>query len=112
MMMRECDTSAQDSDGYTAAHYAVERDDVEMLKALTMKFHIQTKPISEEKINQIHHNCLRALTIKENRNLTVFMLACFHGSIKCIDYLLTELKINDCHLEVKFQCFFFVLFIK
>ncbi len=98
-MMRGCDTCAQDSDGYTAAHYAVERDDVEMLKALTVRFHSQAKAIPEEQIAAIHGQCLKALTLKEKQGLTVFTLACHHESIKCLDYLI-ENNINDSHLEV------------
>jgi ankyrin repeat protein len=100
LMMRGCDTRAQDSDGYTAAHYAVERDDVEMLKALTVRFYSQVKPIPDEKITLIHGECLQALTLKEKNDLTVFMLACHHESVKCLNYLI-ELNINDSHVEVK-----------
>jgi len=99
-MMRGCNTCSQDSDGYTPAHYAVERDDVEMLKALTVRFHSQAKPIPEERITEIHQQCLKALTLKDKRGLTVFMLACHHESVKCLNYLI-ELNINDSHLEVK-----------
>jgi ankyrin repeat protein len=98
-MMRGCDTCAQDLDGYTAAHYAVERDDVEMLKALTMRFHYQTKMITEERITEIHGQCLKALTLKEKQNLTVFMLASRNEALKSLDYLL-QININDSHLEV------------
>ena len=111
-MMRGCDTCAQDSDGYTAAHYAVERDDVEMLKALTIRFYSQTKPIPEDQIIAIHNQCLKALTIRNKQGLTVFMLACHHESIKCLDYLI-GLNINDCNLEVNYfnLIFFLNLFI-
>ncbi len=98
-MMRGCDTCAQDSDGYTAAHYAVERDDVEMLKALTIRFHSQVKPISDQQITAIHEKSLQALTLKNKQGLTVFMLACHHESLKCLNYLI-ELNLNDCHFEV------------
>ncbi|CAF0860417.1 unnamed protein product [Adineta steineri] len=101
LMLRECDPCAQDIDGYTAAHYAVERDDVEMLKALTLRFHTQAKPISEEKITTIHNKCCKALSLKEKNGLTTFMLACQHESLKCLDYLI-ELNINDSNLEDKF----------
>lgn len=99
MMMRGCDPCAQDIDGYTPAHYAVERDDVEMLKALTVRFHSQARPIPEEQIENTHRECLRALTMKTNQGLTVFMLACHHESLKCLTYLI-ELNVNDTHLEV------------
>jgi ankyrin repeat protein len=99
MMMRGCDTCAQDADGYTAAHYAVERDDVEMLKALTMRFVTQARPISDEQISTIHGQCLKALTLKEKQGLTVFMLACHRESMKCLNYLI-ELKINDSDARV------------
>ena len=98
-MMRGCDTCAQDSDGYTAAHYAAERDDVEMLKALTMRFYSQVKPISEQQTATIHHQCLRALTLKNQAGLTVFMLACHRESLKCLNYLI-ELGLNDSDLQV------------
>ncbi|CAF2103310.1 unnamed protein product [Rotaria magnacalcarata] len=101
LMMRGCDTCAQDLDGYTAAHYAVERDDVEMLKALTLRFHTQAKPIPEERITAIHEQCLKALSVKNNQGLTAFMLACHHESIKCLNYL-NELNINDSNLEDKY----------
>ncbi|CAF1532672.1 unnamed protein product [Adineta steineri] len=101
LMLRECDPCAQDIDGYTAAHYAVERDDVEMLKALTLRFQTQAKPISEEKITTIHNKCCKALSLKEKNGLTTFMLACQHESLKCLDYLI-ELNINDSNLEDKF----------
>ena len=67
LMMRGCDTCMQDIDGYTAAHYAVERDDVEMLKALTMRFHAQVKPIPEEQITAVHERCLKALSVKDKQ---------------------------------------------
>ncbi|CAF0826668.1 unnamed protein product [Adineta ricciae] len=101
LMLRGCDTCAQDNDGYTAAHYAVERDDVEMLKAVTLRIHPQVKPIPEEQIVAIYEQCCRALSIKENNGLTPFMLACQHQSMKCLDYLI-EMNINDCHLQDKF----------
>ena len=98
-MMRSCDTCAQDIDGFTAAHYAVERDDVEMLKALTMRFHTQAKPISEEQISTIHGQCLKALTLKEKEGRSVFMLAAHRESMKCLNYLI-ELNFNDSNLRV------------
>ncbi|CAF2345544.1 unnamed protein product [Rotaria sp. Silwood2] len=100
LMMRGCDTCAQDVDGYTAAHYAVERDDVEMLKALTLRFHSQVKPIPEERITAIHQQCINALSLKDKKGLTVFMLACCRESLKCLNYLI-ELNINDSNLEDK-----------
>src|ERR1700722_15253828 len=69
MLMRSCDPCAQDADGYTAAHYAVERDDVETLKSLTTRFHSQVKPIPETQILTIHEQCLRALSLRENQGL-------------------------------------------
>ncbi|CAF3653798.1 unnamed protein product [Rotaria sordida] len=101
LMMFRCDPCCQDIDGYTAAHYAVERDDAEMLKALTMLIHSQIKIFSEEQTNAIHERCLKALSIREKQGLTVFMLACHHESIKCLDYLL-ELNINDVNLQDNF----------
>lgn len=101
MMMRGCDLTNQDRDGYTAAHYAVERDDVEMLKALTVRFLCRVKPFSNDYIDQIYQQGLKSLTLRNRQGLTVFMLACFHQSIKCLDYLL-DLKINDVHLQDQF----------
>ncbi|CAF2824680.1 unnamed protein product [Rotaria sp. Silwood2] len=101
LLMFGCNPCYQDIDGYTAAHYAVERDDIEMLKALTMCIHSQVKIFSEEQTNAIHQRCLRALSIREKQGLTVFMLACHHESIKCLDYLL-ELNINDANLQDNF----------
>ncbi|CAF0979153.1 unnamed protein product [Rotaria sp. Silwood1] len=101
LLMFECDPCCQDIDGYTAAHYAVERDDVEMLKALTMRIHHQIKIFSEEQTNALYEHCLKALSIREKQGLTVFMLACHHESIKCLDYLL-ELNINDVNVQDNF----------
>lgn len=101
LMMRGCDTCAQDVDGYTAAHYAVERDDVEMLKALTVRFQSQAKPISTEQVAHIHQQCLKALHIKEKRGLSAFMLACQRGSMKCLEYLI-QLNLNDGNCQDNF----------
>ena len=98
-MMRGCDVRVQDSDGYTAAHYTVERDDVEMLKALTMRFSTQVKCFSEQYVNDVYEQGIQALSLRNHQGLTVFMLACYHGSIKCVQYLL-ELNINDAHRKV------------
>jgi len=100
-MMCGCNPCEQDIDGYTAAHYAVERDDVEMLKALTMRFYSELKRFSEQQITAIHERCLKALSIRQNQGLTVFMLGGQYQSIKCLNYLL-ELKINDVNLQVCF----------
>lgn len=100
LLMRESDPCYQDADGYTAAHYAVERDDVEMLKALTVQFSSHTKPLPMEKVIAIHERCLQALSIREKHGLTVFMLACQHASLRCLDYL-HELNLNDVHLTVR-----------
>ena len=100
-MMRGCDSTIQDRDGYTAAHYAVERDDVEMLKALLVRFHSRIKPFSDEYVDQIHQRGLKALSLRNRQGLTVFMLACYHQSLKCLDYLL-ELNINDVQLQDAF----------
>ncbi len=101
LMLRGSDPCAQDSDGYTAAHYAVERDDIEMLKALTLRFYSETKAISEGEITAIHEKCLKSLSLKENQGLTVFMLACQHESLKCLDFLI-GLDINDSNLQVSY----------
>jgi ankyrin repeat protein len=97
--MRECDPCAQDHDGYTPVHYAIERDDVEMLKALTTRFCSDIKLFSNEQINIIHNNCLKAISIRQKQGLTGFMLACYQQSIKCLNYLV-ELQINDVDLQV------------
>ncbi|CAF1366538.1 unnamed protein product [Adineta ricciae] len=101
LLMRECDPCHQDVDGYTAAHYAVERDDVEMLKALTVQFSSHIKPLPMEKVMAIHKRCLQALSRREKHGMTVFMLACQHESLRCLDYL-HELNINDVHLTDNF----------
>jgi ankyrin repeat protein len=103
-MMRGCDTCAQDLDGYTAAHYAAERDDVEMLKALTTHFHSSVNPLPLAQLTMIHEQCLKALTIKNKQGLTVFMLACYRESLKCLNYLI-ELNINDCSQQVVYYCY-------
>ena len=101
VMMRGCEISNQDKDGYTAAHYAVERDDVEMLKALTVRFHCRIKSFSDEYINTVYQRGFNALSLRTGQGLTVFMLACYHQALKCLDYLI-ELKINDVHLHDQF----------
>lgn len=101
LMMREYDFCSQDNDGYTAAHYAAERDDVEMLKALTMKLHSSNKIFSSEQLKNIHVKSLKALTIRQNQGLTVFMLACLRQSFKCLEYLI-QLEINDVNLQDNF----------
>ena len=93
-MMRCCDPCSQDIDGYTAAHYAVERDDLAALQALTMRFSSTTKPFPEHLMLAIHERSLQALSLTTQQGLTVFMLACHHQSLKCLHYLL-ELNIND-----------------
>ena len=103
--MRGIDTCAQDADGYTAAHYAVERDDVEMLKALTVRFQSQAKPISDEQVMNIHQRCLKAPTLKERRGLSAFMLACQRESTKCVNYLI-ELNLNDSSTQVRHSALF------
>jgi ankyrin repeat protein len=105
--MRECDPCCQDIDGYTAAHYAAERDDVEMLKALTTRFYSEIKLFSNEKIITIHERCLKALSIRQKHGLTVFMLCCQYQSIKCLNYLF-ELQINDANLQVKYLIKYFI----
>jgi truncated hemoglobin YjbI len=102
-MMRGCDVGAQDNDEYTAAHYAIERDDIEMLKALTTRFYSQVRPLPEQQVTAIHERCLKALSLKQKQGLTAFMLACQHESMKCINYL-RELDINHVHLEVGLFC--------
>ena len=99
--MRGCDPCAQDQDGYTPVHYAIERDDVEMLKALTARFAAEVKLFSNEQIDTIHSHCLKAISVRQKHGLTGFMLACYQQSIKCLNYLL-ELQINDVDLQVTF----------
>lgn len=98
LIMRGCDPCAQDIDGFTAAHYAAERDDVEMLKAVTVRFQSQAKPISDEQVTEIHQKCLKALTLKDQRGLTAFMIACQRESIKSLNYLI-ELNLNDGNVQ-------------
>ncbi|CAF1180545.1 unnamed protein product [Didymodactylos carnosus] len=88
LLMSGVDPCAQDHDGYTAAHYAVEKDNVEMLKALTVRFHPQVKTFSDRQVYEIHKNCVRALSIRENHGgLIPFMLACYKQSINCARYI-------------------------
>ncbi|CAF1018440.1 unnamed protein product [Adineta steineri] len=98
LLMRGCDPCCQDNDGHTAVHYAVERDDVEMLKALTFRFDSQIKLFPEEAVKAIHERCLKALSIRDKHGLTPFMISCQYESIKCFNYLI-ELKINDANLK-------------
>lgn len=100
--MRGCDPCWQDHDGYTAVHYAIERDDLEIVKALTERFSSELRFFSEQTVNQIHENCLKALSLREKDGLTGFMLASFHQSFKCLNYLL-RLQINDVHLQVNLR---------
>lgn len=97
--MRGCDPCWQDNDGYTAVHYAIERDDVEILKALTVRFCSEMKLFPEETVNSVHDNCLKAISLREKDGMTGFMLACYHQSFKCLNYLLQR-QINDVHLQV------------
>lgn len=100
--MRGCDPCWQDNDGCTAVHYAIERDDVEILKALTVRFNSDVTWFPRETIDAIHEKCLKALTIRQKDGMTAFMLACYHQSLKCLNYLL-QLQINDVHLQVRIQ---------
>jgi len=101
LLMHGCDPCSQDNEGYTAAHYAAERDDVQMLRALTTRFCSQIQLVPEQQATATHELCLKALSIREKHGLTVFMLSCQHQSMKCLNYLL-ELKINDANLQVCF----------
>lgn len=101
-----CDPTHQDHDGYTAAHYVAERDDVETLKALTTPIDSKVKVVSEEKKASLHERCLQALSIQNNQGLTVFMVAVRCESMKCLDYLL-GLNINDANLQVYIIVYFF-----
>ncbi|CAF4412857.1 unnamed protein product [Didymodactylos carnosus] len=87
LLMRNADPCARDRDGYTPAHYAVEKDDVEMLKALTVRFHATIKAIPDTEVNSTHKRCRDALAICENRGMTAFMLACFKQAINCARYI-------------------------
>ncbi|CAF0879898.1 unnamed protein product [Didymodactylos carnosus] len=88
LLMRGADPCAQDKDGYTPAHYAVERDDVEMLKALIVRLHAKVKAFSDREVSKIHERCQEALIIRENRGgMTPFMLACFKQAINCARYI-------------------------
>ncbi|CAF0841104.1 unnamed protein product [Adineta steineri] len=101
LLMHGCDPCCQDNDGHTAVHYAVERDDLEMLKALTTCFNSRITSFSEEKTAAIHERCLKALSIRDKHGRTVFMLSCQYESIKCLNYLI-ELNINDVNLKDNF----------
>ncbi|CAF1570619.1 unnamed protein product, partial [Didymodactylos carnosus] len=65
LLMCGSDPCAQDQDGYTPAHYAVEKDDIEMLKALTVKLQVKTKPLQHSDVDKIHESCIQALTVIE-----------------------------------------------
>ncbi|CAF1281583.1 unnamed protein product [Didymodactylos carnosus] len=97
LLMREVDTCATDKDGYTAAHYAAEKDDLEMLKALTTKVHSQVK-LPPSNVEKIHANCMKALTITEKFGRTVFMLACCKGAINCARYVHEQQSYNNVNL--------------
>jgi hypothetical protein len=99
LLMRCCDPCSQDIDGYTAAHYAVERDDLGTLQALTMRFSSTLKPFPGHQMLAIHERSLLALTLTNQQGLTVFMLACHRESLKCFRYLL-ELNIRDVDRQV------------
>lgn len=99
LLMRCCDPCSQDIDGYTAAHYAVERDDLGTLQALTMRFSSTVKPFPGHPMLAIHERGLQALSLITPHGLTVFMLACHCESLKCLRYLL-ELNINDADRQV------------
>ncbi|CAF1593383.1 unnamed protein product, partial [Didymodactylos carnosus] len=102
LLLRNVDPCAQDNDGYTAAHYAVERDDVEMLKALTVRFHLTIKIFSDIEITKIQNRCLEALGIQEfSSELNVFMLACKQQAVNCIKYL-HELEIDNFNTKDKY----------
>ncbi|CAF1108941.1 unnamed protein product [Didymodactylos carnosus] len=95
LLMRGADPCAQDKDGYTSVHYAVEKDDLEMLKALTIRFHPKVKVSSEVEFDKIHENCTKSLTLTENFGMTAIMLACYKGAIKCITYLHEQQLIDN-----------------
>ena len=97
--MRCCDPCSQDIDGYTAAHYAVERDDLGTLQALTMRFSSTVKPFPGHQMLAIHERSLQALSLTTQQGLTVFMLACHRESLKCLRYLL-ELNLSDVDKQV------------
>ena len=101
LLMHGYDPCCQDNEGYTSAHYAVERDDIQMLRALTTRFCSEIQPFPEQQRTATHERCLKALSLREKHGLTVFMLACQHESLKCLNYLI-ELKINDVNLHVCF----------
>ncbi|CAF1332482.1 unnamed protein product, partial [Didymodactylos carnosus] len=88
LLMRNVNPCTQDKDGYTPAHYAVERDDVEMLKALTVRFHSTVQVLEDTEITNIHHRCLQALAVREKfGGMTPFMLACKKQAEKCMRYI-------------------------
>ncbi|CAF1005919.1 unnamed protein product [Didymodactylos carnosus] len=97
LLMRECDVSAQDVDGYTVLHYACERDDVEMLKALTVKPHPTVQHLNNEQLEKIAKNCQKAFRTSNKYGITPFMLACFKGAKKCIQYF------HEQHQEICYE---------
>ncbi|CAF1331781.1 unnamed protein product [Didymodactylos carnosus] len=88
LLVYGADPCAQDEDGYTPAHYAVECNDIAMLKALTMILHCHTKTLSDSEIVNVHQRCLNALVVREKSGgLIVSMLTCLKQAIKCVEYL-------------------------
>ncbi|CAF1370987.1 unnamed protein product, partial [Didymodactylos carnosus] len=88
LLMRYANPCSKDKDDYTPAHYAVERDDVEMLKALTVRFHPTVQILKDSDITNIHRRCLEALVIREKfGGMTTFMLACKNQAEKCMRYI-------------------------
>ncbi|CAF1107105.1 unnamed protein product [Didymodactylos carnosus] len=73
LLMQGADPCAQDRDGYTPAHYAVEKDDVEMLKALIVRIHPDVKTFSESK-DLDGDTTLHYAVARNNLALTTFLI--------------------------------------
>ncbi|CAF1247920.1 unnamed protein product [Didymodactylos carnosus] len=102
LLMRECDLSAQDVDGYTVLHYVCERDDVEMLKALTVKIHSTVQYLNQKQLEKIDKNCQKAFRTSNKYGITPFMLACFKDAKKCIQYFYEQHQ-EICYEQVNQQ---------
>ncbi|CAF1278437.1 unnamed protein product [Didymodactylos carnosus] len=95
LLMRRADPCTRDQDGYIPAHYAAEKDDLEMLKALTTRFHSNIKNLSTIQQNEICINCHKALAITDIFGRNVFMQACYKGAYKCVKYLQEQRSIEN-----------------
>ncbi|CAF1249031.1 unnamed protein product, partial [Didymodactylos carnosus] len=72
-LMRGVDPCVQDTSGLTAAHYACERDDVEMLKALTLPFHANVKALPDNMDND-GDTCLHYTVVNNDLELSKYLI--------------------------------------